>query len=156
MSSYVLDPDHTAIAELRRRFREETASPPASRPSPPRTVGELLAAAEAHAEERSRNEARRRAEEEARRAAEAALARERYLDGLVGRESNLWAEIDRLVATKQPKKYDEAVRLLVDLRELAARAGSGGSGDFRIRLERFRVEQAGRPSLIERLRSAGL
>ena len=153
VTSLVLDADLAAVAELRFRFRRETA-PPITRPSADRrTVGELLAAASKHAEERRRREAQRKAEEKARREREAALAREKHLDGLVGQERRLWAEIARLVATKQPRKYDEAVRLLMDLRDLAAR---GGGGDFRIRLERFRVEHARKPSLIGRLEKARL
>lgn len=151
VTSLVLDADLTAVTELRLRFRKENAPPNAMPSADRRTVGELLAAASKHAEERRRREAQRRAAEEARREREAALAREKHLDGLVGRERSLWAEVARLVATKQPRKYDEAVRLLVDLRDLATR---GGGADFRIRLERFRLEHARKPSLLRRLREA--
>jgi hypothetical protein len=57
------------------------------------------------------------------------------------------------VATKQPKNYDQAVKILVDLRDLAAR---GKSGDFGLRIETLRQAQAKKPSFIERLRKTGL
>ena len=97
--------------------------------------------------------AEKRAKEKAQRDREAAIAREKHLDSLVGRETKLWAEIDGLVATKQPKNYDQAVQLLVDLQDLAAR--DKGS-DFGLRIERLRQAEARKPSFIERLRKAGL
>ena len=116
-------------------------------------MGHLLQAAEAFATERKRIEAEKRAMEKARRGREAAIAREKHLDSLVGREAKLWTEVDGLVATKQPKNYDQAVRLLVDLRDLAAR---GKGSDFGLRIEALRQAQARKPSFVERLRKAGL
>ena len=58
-----------------------------------------------------------------------------------------------LVASKQPKGYDQALRLLVDLRDLDAR---GKSGEFRLRIEALRQAHARKPSFIERLKKAGL
>ena len=42
----------------------------------------------------------------------AAQARDRHLDSLAGRESDIWTKIDGLIAIKLSKSYDEAVRLL--------------------------------------------
>jgi sRNA-binding protein len=56
-----------------------------------------------HASKRSRAEAARRAKEKARHDREAAIAREKHLDSLAGRESKLWGEVDAFVASKQPK-----------------------------------------------------
>jgi hypothetical protein len=89
----------------------------------------------------------------ARREREAATARGKHLEGLAGRESKQWSEVDTLVATKQPKSDDQAIRLLVDLRDLDTR---GKGGDFRPRIEALRQAQARRPSFIERLKKAGL
>lgn len=116
-------------------------------------MGEILRAAGAFTEERKRIEARQRAQEKARRDREAAIARGKYLDSLMGREPKLWAEIDGLVATKQRKRYDRAVEILLDLRDLNARVGGG---DFRTRLETFFELHARKPSFIERLRKAGM
>ena len=64
------------------------------------------------------------------------------------------ATIDGLIATKQPKKYDEAVALLADLRHVCARGGR--EVEAATRLARLREEHAKKPSLIERFRKAGL
>jgi hypothetical protein len=152
IANLVIDADHAQIAELLQRFLKERAgNKPASTTG--RTVGQLLQAAEAYATERKRIEAEKRAKEKARREREAAIAREKHLDSLVGREAKLWTEVDSLVATKQPKNYDQAVKILVDLRDLAAR---GKRGDFGLRIEALRQAQSKKPSFIERLRKAGL
>jgi hypothetical protein len=62
--------------------------------------------------------------------------------------------IDRLIATKQPGRYDEAVRLLCDLRELALGRGRGDEVDARLR--RLCEGHARKPSFLDRLRRAGL
>jgi hypothetical protein len=68
-------------------------------------------------------------------------------------EQSLWAQCDSLIATKQPKRYDQAVRLLVDLRDLAARRGSR---TFGLRVDGLRLTHARKPSFLDRLRKAGL
>lgn len=55
--------------------------------------------------------------------------------------------------SKQPKKDDEAVALLWDLRDLCARAGRPREATKRIAP---RVTSAKKPSLIDRLRKAAL
>ena len=73
-----------------------------------RTVGELLAAVEA-LQERRRKE--RAAKAEANRIAE--------LKALAQREDEAWREVDVLIQQSKAKAYDEAVRLLAKLEELA-------------------------------------
>ena len=153
IANLMVDADHAQIAELLQRFLKERVGRERRPATTGRTVGQLLQAAEAYATERKRIEAEKRAKEKARREREAAIAREKHLDSLVGREAKLWAEVDSLVATKQPKNYDQAVKILVDLRDLAAR---GKGGDFGLRIEALRQAQAKKPSFIERLRKAGL
>lgn len=118
-----------------------------------RTVAELLRLAERAAEKRRRAEAGKAAKEKARREREAAAARVRHLDKLAGTEPALWKRVDGLVATKQPRRYDEAVELLTDLRDLAARKDGA---DFWRGLEVLRAEHVRKPTLIERLHKAGL
>lgn len=65
-----------------------------------------------------------------------------------------WAEVDQLIATKQPKKYDEAVALLCDLRELAVRDGK--DQEVSAHLKRIWTQHAGKPTFVSRLRKAGL
>ena len=140
-------------AELLRRFRD-ASGPSAEARAARRTVAELLSAADARAELRRREEAERRAAAEARHAREQAAARARHLDGLVGREEELWREVDELIETKRPKDYDRAVEMLVDLRDLSARRGLGDA--FAPRLQALRQRNAKRPSLLERLDRAVL
>lgn len=141
-------------AELTRRFRESRASEAPAAKITPRTVGELRKAAKACAEERRRKEAARAAREKARRDREAAEARERHLAALAEREAEAWRKLDVLIAAKQPKKYDEAVALLRDLRDICAR--DGRHAEAATRIARLREEHAKKASLIERLRKAGL
>jgi len=152
ITNLVVNADHAQSAELLQRFLKERPGNGGPATSD-RTVGQLLQAAEAYTTERRRLEAEKLAKEKARREREAAIARETYLDSLVGREAKLWTEVDGLVAMKQPKKYDHAVKILVDLRDLAAR---GKEGDFGLRIEALRQAQAKKPSFIGRLRKAGL
>jgi len=114
----------------------------------------LLAAADRIAEERRRKEAERAAAEHARREREKREARERYLEDLAPREEDAWRKIDTLIATKQPARYDEAVKLLCDLRELAVRRGRTDGVESQLR--RLCETHAKKPSLLDRLKRAEL
>jgi len=153
LTRLILERDQALVVELFQRFLKERAGRAAAEPVARRRVGELLRAAEAYTEERQRIEAERRAEEKARGEREAAIAREKHLEEIAGREPRLWAEVDTLIATKQPQSYDRAVRLLVDLRDLDARTKAYG---FRPRLEALRQAHARKPTFIQRLTKAGL
>ena len=65
----------------------------------------------------------------------------------------LWGKVESLIATKLPKSYDQALVLLVDLRDLAARKDGA---DFPRRVEALRTAHARKPTFIDRLRKAGL
>ncbi len=151
LTRLIVDSEQALVAELLQRFMKDQPGGANQAPGTRRTVGELREAAEAYTKERRRLEAEKQAGEKARRAREAALAREKYLDGIAGREPKLWAEVDTLIATKQQKNYDQAVKLLVDLRDLYARTERG---DFGVRLTGLRQEHARKPSLIDRLDTA--
>lgn len=84
---------------------------------------------------------------------EAAIARAQHLDALAGREPAIWRQVEGLIASKQPTRYDQAVMLLVDLRDLAARKGGAG---FQQRVDELRAAHVRKPTLIDRLRKAGL
>ena len=84
----------------------------------------------------------------------AAVAREKHLDSVATRVEEHWVEIEALITTKQPKKYDLAVQRLVDLRDVAARCGS--EPDFASRLALLRTRHAAKPSFTERLSRNGL
>jgi hypothetical protein len=133
------------LGRFRRAHRTETAAAEGGR-----TVGDLLEAADRMAEERSRAEAERAAREKARREREAAQARALHLDRLAPREEETWGQVDALVASKKPTSYDEAVSLLKDLRDLAARDGRESA--FATRLQGLREVHAKKPSFLDRLR----
>jgi hypothetical protein len=63
-------------------------------------------------------------------------------------------ETAKLIGTKVPARYDEAVTLLADLGDLARRDGQ--AGEFEGRLAALRAEHLRKPSLIARLDQAGL
>ena len=141
--------------ELLRAFEQDRAPSAghSEQPAPPRrTVSELLRAAESHATERGRREAKRQAAEEAMLERERAAARAEYLETLAGREKQAWEQVGELIRTTKPKNYDQAVSLLVDLRELAVQRG--GEGEFNSALEQLRALHYSKQSFLRRLEKA--
>ncbi|PZR88082.1 MAG: hypothetical protein DLM67_21125 [Candidatus Nephthysia bennettiae] len=136
--------------ELVRRMRrdEDGGEGTDERRSNRRTAGELLRDAQVRAAEQRRAQAEAAARVKARREREVAAARATYLDSIAGKEAALWTRVDELIATRQPRAYDEATKLLVDLHELSRR---GDGTEFRRRLEALRAEHARKPLLIGRL-----
>jgi uncharacterized Zn finger protein len=76
------------------------------------------------------------------------------LEALAGRGERAWQEVDTLIQQSTGKAYDQAVRLLVKLKELAQLQRQ--EGDFQARLARIEEQYARRSALLERLRKAGL
>jgi len=120
----------------------------------PRSVGELLGAAERLAEARQQREAERAARERVRREQEASAARESHLASLAKREPDAWRQVDALIATKRPGDYEKAVQLLKDLADLGEKRGR--QAEVRDRLARLQQEHARKPTLLKRLNAAGL
>ncbi len=144
------------LQRLLKRFEQETSpsNQGNSLSAKRRRVGELLSRAEALSAEKSRREAERRAAEEARRKQDQAAARAKLLNQLAGQEPQLWTKVELLVQNSVPKNYDEAIRLLVDLRDLATR--SGQTAGFESRLRNLRQRYQRRSSLLARIDKAGL
>lgn len=140
-----------ARAELLRRFRD--GANPSSGVNP-RLPAQLLAAAKQRTAERQRREAERAAAERVRKERADAAARERYLARLAKREAQTWRRVEALVAARKQSDYDEAVRLLKDLKDLAARKGR--PAEARRRIHCLRDEHSGKVTFVERLRKAGL
>ncbi|WP_406695274.1 hypothetical protein V5E97_30010 [Singulisphaera sp. Ch08] len=137
-------------AELARRFRDATrptGTPPAA-DAERRTVRQLLAARDELVEANRLNAAEKATRERARKEREQAEARTKHLDDLAGRESAAWREVDERIAAGQAKEYDQAVTLLADLRELAARTGRTAEVDAKI--QALRQLHRKKPSLIKR------
>lgn len=139
-------------AKMLRRFRQTRRAPDVTTSA--RTVAELLAAGERRAVERRREEMDLAAREKARREREEAEARRRHLNELAGREIETWQRVDSLVATRNPRNYDEAVKLLGDLKDLGVR--DDRSPEVRARIRALREQNAKKGSFIQRLRAAGL
>jgi len=119
-----------------------------------RTVGQLVARAESIAEEKRRREAERQAREKAERERAQAEQRKRRLESLVGNESSLWAKVDTLIATRQPKRYDAAISLLQDLHDVADM--NGKSSEFALRMNDLHHTHTRKTSLVGKFREAKL
>jgi hypothetical protein len=141
-----------ARMELLRGMRSDPDEGRNARPR--RTVTELLdAAAELRMEHHRQAEAEAAAREAVRERQREA-ARQRRLDELAKNPKAAWAEAKMLIGTKVPARYDEAVTLLADLRDLARRDGQ--AAEFEWHLTALREEHRRKPSLIARLDRAGL
>ena len=119
-----------------------------------RRVMQLVERAESIAKDRRQRETEKRSRENAKREREQAEKRKKHLKSLIGKENALWSKIDVLIATKQPKRYDEAVSLLRDLHDVAMMTGQQCA--FSSRMETLCREQARKPSLLDRFRKANL
>ena len=139
------------LAEVRRRIRDSGAAEGAgAAKGPGRTVGELLIETDRRRQERERHEA----QEHARRQQEQAAARAAYLDSLARRQEEVWRRVESLVEGKRQAEYTEAVQLLTDLRDLAARQQKAEA--FGARLKDLRAHHARKTSLMERLNKGRL
>lgn len=138
-------------AEVRRRIRGTGAAQGDSGgDGRRRTVDELMAGAARRRQEREEREARERE----RRRQEEVAARAAYLDHLAGRQEEVWQQVEALVGAKRPAEYGEAVRLLLDLRDVAE--WEQQAQEFTTRLTDLRIRNARKVSFLERLDRAGL
>lgn len=153
ITGLVLDRDVNAVRVLQQRFLRDESVGPEVDTTGSRTVATLLQLTETRAAERARAKAESSARAKAIREQEVAIAREAHLDSLVGQEPRLWAQAEAMADTKQPKKYDQAVQILADLRDMGFR---NKAGDFKERLETFCRRHCQKPALIRRIRLAGL
>ncbi len=125
-------------AELLRAFRAERTPAPEN---VGRTVGQLRSLAEAAQSKREQAQAAR-----ARKALDAAeKERRRHLDKLGRDVDAAWANLEEVVAGSD---YDGAVRLAMDLRDLAAREGE--SPAFAARFAAMRERQSRRRGFFQR------
>jgi hypothetical protein len=104
--------------------------------------------------ERKKNEAEKRARENAETERAETEARKKRLESLARREKDLWSMVDKAIATRQPRRYDEAVSLLRDLHDLAELKGKGS--EFKARMDVLQQVHSGKGALIERFRRAKL
>jgi hypothetical protein len=119
-----------------------------------RTAAELLGRARILGDARRVKEATEQAREKSRREREAAKKRNKHIDSLRGKESTLWSQVHQLIGTRQPKRYDEAISLLKDLRDLAAlqRDESG----FRMKMSALHNDHVRKSAMVKKFRRAKL
>ena len=141
--------------ELTQRFQQAVSTKANSNMDEQlRSVEDLLSKAETFAAERKRRAAEQKARERARKKREKALARKQYLESLADREDSIWKNVGELINTKQPAKYDEAVKLLVDLRDLSKETGKEKT--FKRKLVTLSQAHYRKVTFMSRVQKAGL
>ncbi len=104
----ILRGEASAVLSLKKRLTELRGGKPASSAPPTRARGELSEQAE-----QIKAEAQRQARKTAER------QRLQRLEKLAQDEDTTWAHIENLLGEKRAAAYDEATRLLVELRDMA-------------------------------------
>jgi hypothetical protein len=132
------EPELAVGVELRRAFRKQSK---AEAPHRRRTARELRAAAEVRRERREHAEAARA--EKARKAM--AAARTKRLDALATKLDAAWTELESLVGRSA---HDDAIKLTIDLRDLAKR--DGAESGFADRFAALRKRQPQRRTFFKR------
>lgn len=143
--------DALALAALLRRFQASRNAPP---DPPRRTLGALLAQGSARRAEDERERARLTEARRQQEAKAAAHARDAHLTALAGHQENAWKRVHARIADRTPTAYDEAVALLQDLRDVAQRADKVAG--FHVQVAGIVQQHARKPTLLQRLRTAGL
>jgi hypothetical protein len=127
------------------RRLQELAGPPV-RP-------QAAAARRAWAELRETTERLRQAEAR-RQQADAEARRIKDLQDFASRAPQAWRDVQALIEEKKARPYDDAVALLVKLRDLAV--FQDRSAEFQTRMAALQAQYANRPAFRERLGKAGL
>jgi len=125
---------------LARFYRENQRIAPPGTAGRPRTVGDLLSAQETIAQARAQKLAAKRATELARQKAKAEADRAHYLDQLAKNEEAFWDQVSVYIQKKHANAYDQAIRFLIDLRDLAIRRGTEPA--FRARIQKLREQRS--------------
>lgn len=89
-----------------------------------------------------------------KRAAETRAKHLKKMETLAAQESQLWQEVVELIERKTGKSYDQAVKHLLDLRDLAIHQGEQIT--FQARLNKIYKDYSNLSALRNRLRKAGL
>ena len=139
---------------LARFYRENQRIAPPGTAGRPRTVGDLLSAQETIAQARAKKLAAKRATELARQKVKAEADRAHYLDQLAKNEEAFWDQVSVYIQKRQANAYDQAIRFLIDLRDLAIRRGTEPA--FRARIQKLREKHITKNGFLGRLKSAGL
>ena len=85
---------------------------------------------------------------------EALAQRHQYLKSLKPHQAQIWSTIEELIARKQAKPYEQAIRHLIDLQDLAELEQN--SAMFQSRIRQMQAHYSNRPGLLKRMRQARL
>jgi hypothetical protein len=140
--------------ELLQRFQRENAVAARDSAIVRRTVKDLLAEARVRADERAKQLNAKRAADAARKKAMDEADRALYLEALAKRENVAWKQVEAYIQKRQPKEYERAVILLVDLHDLAVRQGD--ETGFQLTMEELRKTHAAKGTFLRRLAKANL
>jgi hypothetical protein len=140
--------------ELLQRFQKENAVAASHGVIERRTVKDLLTAARVRADERARQLSAKRAADAALKRAKDEADRAVYLEGLAKREKAVWKQVEAYIQKRQPKEYERAVILLVDLHDLAVRQGD--ETGFQLTMEELRKTHTAKSTFLRRLATANL
>ena len=146
-----MNSDQTPAIKLVHRFNkmwQSQRSYQVGQQNKQRTVAELLKEAQHSTLQRQRMKNEKAEAELAERKRLNKLAREKSLDEIVGSESILWNQIELLASEKKATSYDKAVKLLMDLHDLAAR---GDLYEFLLKFEALKQRHSSKSSFIGRL-----
>lgn len=146
------------LAPLRRRFQgewNEMHRPSSTAPAQPRrTAAQIFEAGKVLAEETRRRESQRKTRAEAKRKRAEAAQRKKYLEELVPKADKTWRKVELLLETTIQRDYDEAVRWLRDLHDLAE-TSSSGTETWQERVRALRRRHSRKRSLMKRFDNAG-
>jgi hypothetical protein len=151
---FLSEPSERCRLELLQRFQQENAVAANHDAIERRTVKDLLTASRVRGEERARQLNAKRAAEAARKKAKDEADRAVYLEGLAKREKAVWKQVEGYIQQRQPKDYERAVNLLMDLHDLAVRQGD--ETGFQLRMEELRKTHAAKSAFLGRLAKASL
>ena len=140
--------------ELLQRFQRENAVAANHGAIERRTVNDLLTESRVRSDERANQLRAKRAEDVARKKAKDEADHAVYLEGLAKREKAVWKQVEAYIEKRQPKDYERAVILLVDLHDLAVRQGD--ETGFQLTMEELRQTHAAKGAFLRRLAKANL
>lgn len=148
------NPRRSLLRRLREAAPDRNAPPDDGGNAPGRTVAEIAAGWQRRLEAKHRCLAEEAERERERRAKAEAKAREEHLENIASRAPAIWKEVSEWIAKRTPKGYDQAVKLLIDLKDATTLTNRGE--EFDRRLDDLRSRHGGKPSFMRRLRDAEL
>jgi hypothetical protein len=151
---FLSEPSERCRLELVQRFQRENTVAVIHGAIERRTVKDLLTESRVRADERARQLSVKRAADAARKKAKEEADRAVYLEGLAKREKAVWKQVKAFIQRRQPKDYERAVILLVDLHDLALRQGD--ETGFQLTMEELCKTHATKGAFLRRLAKANL